>query len=58
MLASNYNKNVTIRKSYEVNHNEDLPTPILIVCTNPPHDDTETNIIEIMEHYKASKKTS
>ena len=52
MLASSYNKNVTIRKSYEVNIHEDLPTPMIIVCTDPPHNNTKKNIIEILDTYK------
>ena len=57
MLALSFNNNVTIRKSYEVNHeSEDLPTPMLIVCSDPPHNDTKTNIIEITEHYKEAIK--
>ena len=49
MLTSSYNKNVTIRKSYEVNIHEDLPTPMIIVCTDPPHNNTKMNIIEILD---------
>ena len=52
MLTSSYNKNVTIRKSYEINIHEDLPTPMIIVCTDPPHNSNKTNIIEILDAYK------
>ena len=52
MLTSSYNKNVTIRKSYEINIYEDLPTPMIIVCTDPPHNSNQTNIIEILDAYK------
>ena len=52
MLTSSYNKNVTIRKSYEINIYEDLPTPMIIVCTDPPHNSNKTNIIEILDGYK------
>ena len=46
-LFTNYNAKETIRKSTEVFFHGDIPTPQIIVCTDPPHHDTENKIIKI-----------
>ena len=49
-LFNNYNAKETIRKSTEVFLHGDIPTPQIIVCTDPPHHDTENKIIKIAKY--------
>ena len=48
----NYDTDVTIRKTYEVNYDKGgFITPMIIVCSDPPHNDTENNIIQVVNDY-------
>ena len=50
----NYDTDVTIRKTYEVNYDKGgFITPMIIVCSDPPHNDSETNFMNITDHYES-----
>ena len=49
-LFNNYNAKETIQKSTEVFIHEEIPTPQIIICTDPPHHDTVNNIIKIAKY--------
>ena len=50
----NYDTDVTIRKTYEVNYDKGgFITPMIIVCSDPPHNDSDTNFINITDHYES-----
>ena len=51
MLIQNYTAKSTLHKSSDRVFKGDIPTPMIIVCSDPPHNDTENNIIQVVNDY-------
>ena len=48
-LVNNYKSKQTIRKKSHLFIEEDISTPEIIVCSDPPHLDTKNNLISIAQ---------
>ena len=48
-LVNNYNAKQTIRKKSNLFVEEDISTPEIIVCSDPPHLDIKNNLISIAQ---------
>ena len=49
MLIQNYSAKSTLHKSSDRVFKGDIPTPMIIVCSDPPHNNTENNIIQVLD---------
>ena len=45
LLIGNYNLKATLVKNTEVLQNGEIKTPIIVFCSDPPHNDPDTNFV-------------
>ena len=45
LLIENYNLKATLVKNTEVLQDGEIKTPIIVFCSDPPHNDPDTNIV-------------
>ena len=58
MLIENYNAKSTIRKHTDRTLTGDLPTPMIIICSDPPNNDTERDLVKNIHDYEGLLKVT